>query len=137
MTIFYWFLLRPIAGHCGASESHLFCPLQMRDHTDWLKKNRGVVIEPEIWKDLAEGQSTEAIPYGGGHEVVITRKIQVKREVTILRTGTTVGGEERATQVEVYCGACGDQFYANGGDEGFSDADIRALAANEQGLCRC
>jgi hypothetical protein len=65
----------------------------MRDHTAWLKKNQGVVIEPEIWKDLAEGQSTEAIPYGGGHEVVITREIQVK-------------------------------------------ADIRALAANEQGLCR-
>jgi len=73
-TIFYWFMLRPLAGRCGASESHLFCPKQMKSHTDGLK-NQGVVIKREVWEKLEEGQSTDPIAYGKGHEVVITRKI--------------------------------------------------------------
>ena len=57
------------------------------------------------------------------------------RQVSILQTGTTVGGKKRATQVEVYCPNCNESFYASGGDEGFTKTDVTALAANESGPC--
>ena len=75
MMIFYWFLLRPLAGRCGASESHRFCPLQMRDHTAWLKKNQGVVINSNVWADLEEGEATDPIAYGNHATVVIQREV--------------------------------------------------------------
>jgi len=72
--VFYLFVLRPLTGLCGTSEFHRFCPLQMRDHTAWLE-DQGVVISRNVWADLREGQSTDPIAYGKGHEVVITREI--------------------------------------------------------------
>ena len=62
-------------------------------------------------------------------------KCPPNRQVTILHTGTTVGGESRATSVEVYCPSCNESFYTHGFDEGFTKEDIDDLAANESGPC--
>lgn len=79
-TIFYLFVLRPLAGLCGGEQDHRFCPEQMKSHTAWLEK-QGVVISRNVWEKLEEGEATDPIAYGKGHEVVITREVPDVREV--------------------------------------------------------
>ena len=58
------------------------------------------------------------------------------RQVSTLQSGNTCSGETRATQVEVYCPDCGVSFCVRGGDEGLTEKDIVALAANDNAPCQ-